>query len=439
VSNKEKAKILNELLEIIIQSSPQCQECFSAYRSWISNKNLAFIVPHQYAQAYEILSMSIYLGDKFISTNFSPKTALTHAEKKIISLKKLGRNFDESSASSIFEELYKISPETKKIFAPISGIRLSNHSKFSIGAYVICHSSQFTIPISQAPCMCIGVTVEDVYDDIIALNIATNLFIDFCRIVHFFLGKFDNNHVIKIGLPALPSLSPTQMYVESSSFMILGGQDEFLGASTNNRTLEIIDIDNNLFIDHTQLSPLWNMHVHSIKDGKTLSNNDRKKFNKKLSTRIINSSIATGEAAKNEDIKNSMIYACVALETLLSYDHETFINDDNSFFKRVISAVRYVFTKKKKSLGITERMAISMAFILGKDKKSYDHVYSRVKKLYGMRSALVHGGQKIITMNDSAELGSFVRAAIAILLIDSRFTKMETIDELWTYILNSKQ
>lgn len=79
-----------------------------------------------------------------------------------------------------------------------------------------------------------------------------------------------------------------------------------------------------------------------------------------------------------------------------------------------------------------------MATILAKNNEGFDEIYKIIKKLYGMRSALVHGDQKTIVKNDAVQLGTLVRAAIAKLLNDERFKNIENIGELWELIKNIK-
>jgi hypothetical protein len=439
MENKDLIRIVKMLLDIIIQTDTQQAVTSLTHKSWISPPGIpSFIVQKDRGTDYEILMKLLYANDPFIAVNFSVKTAYEHIEKKLLQVKRSDQPIDVNFINSLFKELHAIKPENKKVYTPISGVRLAKGTSFHLGVYEFCLSTKFVIPVNIDQCLCIGVLLENIYDDNFAMEFATNLFIDFCRLVHFYLGRFDNQHVVKFGLPLYPSYTQTHIYVESSSFIILDDDDKFHSSSINTKSSEVIDIDNIFFTQHPELGSIWDTHKTSLKCGSGLTNKQRKDFNKKLDTRIVNASIATGEVAKNEDVKNSMIYACVALETLLSYDNNIFINNDTTFIDRIRSSMRYIFSKKKKGIGITERMALSMSFILGKNKESSDFIYKRVKELYGLRSAMVHGGQKSITMAESAELGGYVRAAIAKILRDPRFAGMKTIDELWSLIITSK-
>jgi hypothetical protein len=65
------------------------------------------------------------------------------------------------------------------------------------------------------------------------------------------------------------------------------------------------------------------------------------KHTTKIQQRIINSALAIGESAKSIDLRNSVIYSCVALETLFSFD-------EGSLFKP----------------GIGEQIAEALAFVI---------------------------------------------------------------------------
>lgn len=248
-----------------------------------------------------------------------------------------------------------ITPETKKIYTPISGIRITQGNSFKLGIYEFCLSNKFKIPINNGLCTCIGVTLDNIYDNQYALNVSENLFIDFGRLIHFLLGRFDNEHIIKIGLPVYPIISTDKMYVDTSSSIILNTNDNFDHSSISNRYLEIISIDNDFFTAHPQLNKIWQLQEESIKNSQSLSKNEIKKFNKKLSTRIINSAIAIGASAESNDIKSSMIYACIGLETLLSYEDYSSINYDNNLWDRLKSSIKYIFTNKKIKLGLLRK------------------------------------------------------------------------------------
>lgn len=430
---RENIEALSRLYELVEFSQTITIPC---YRNLLSINGKSYIVPLKEKDQYDLLMRSLYASDNFLVKNFSYKTISSFVEEKIINIKKNNIQITNNFANSFFDKLKNITPETKRVYTPISGIRITQGNSFKLGIYEFCLSNKFKIPITNDLCTCIGVTLDNIYDNQYALNVSENLFIDFGRLIHFLLGRFDNEHIIKIGLPIYPMISHDKMYVNTSSSIILNINDCFDHSSISNRYLEVIPIDNNFFTAHPQFNKIWELQEESIKSSQSLSKNEIKQFNKKLSTRIINSAIAIGASAESDDIKSSMIYACIGLETLLSYDDNSSITYDNNLWDRLKSSIKYIFTTQKNKIGVTEKMAVGMATILAKNKDGFNEIYKIIKKLYGMRSALVHGGQKIIVKNDAIQLGTMVRAAIAKLLNDERFKHIESIGELWDLIKN---
>ena len=146
---------------------------------------------------------------------------------------------------------------------------------------------------------------------------------------------------------------------------------------------------------------------------KLLSLYEKKHFGTKLSDiekRIVNASLAVGESMMSENIKNSIIYTCIALEILFSFD-------DGSLFQ--------------KSIG--DRLADTFVFIVAKDRQSRLDTSERIKKVYSMRSALVHGGEKS-TNNDYVMINILVRAAIAELLNNQKYSVIKKIDDLYNMV-----
>ncbi|MBA0443374.1 hypothetical protein D7Y51_09725 [Stenotrophomonas maltophilia] len=124
----------------------------------------------------------------------------------------------------------------------------------------------------------------------------------------------------------------------------------------------------------------------------------------------MNCSISLGEALKTQTEKDSVIHTCIALEILLSYD-------EGSLFQ--------------KSIG--DRLAETFVFIVAKDKESRIEMSKLLKKVYRMRSALVHGGNKEIDQS-YATIIQYSRAAIAELLTSDKYKDIKKIDDLYDMV-----
>ncbi len=82
---------------------------------------------------------------------------------------------------------------------------------------------------------------------------------------------------------------------------------------------------------------------------------------------------------------------------------------------------------------ITQRFAIRGAHLIGQHFASRKELYKRLKKLYGLRSAIVHSGSIKVTDADKGTIAYFVRAAIFTMLTLKPFTEMKTVEEFHSW------
>jgi len=79
---------------------------------------------------------------------------------------------------------------------------------------------------------------------------------------------------------------------------------------------------------------------------------------------------------------------------------------------------------------VTQRFAIRGAHLIGKDFDSRKKIHKRLKRLYELRSAIVHSGSTEIADADRDTIAHFVRAAIFTMLVSKPFCDMRTVEEL---------
>lgn len=129
-----------------------------------------------------------------------------------------------------------------------------------------------------------------------------------------------------------------------------------------------------------------------------------------MKERLLNSALALGQSMNDRDIKNSIIYTCISLEILFSFD-------ESSLFQKSIS----------------DKLADILVFIVATDTQSRINTSSFIKKFYGLRSALVHGGNKK-TNNDYIAINTLLRSAINELLNNKKYQNIENIDRLYSMV-----
>lgn len=394
----EKIELLNSALGLIVPCTHE--EALHSRKSWMSHDGALAV---KSLELFNAILEELYLSDKNIIKRFSRKTTFKEIEKKILIHRKSNILFSKEQADNIFSELLKVESQSLCVLSPISGIRLtSENGEFSV--FKFGRSSTLQLPLANDSEYYIQIKINDVYDNEVAISCASNAFDDFSRLVTFISGKNDNSIVIKIGLPVYPRIGEEKMYVETSSYQLLKDISDFPNASVNNRYVDIIPIDHEYFKDNSDFSKLLSLYE---KKHSNLQMSDIEK-------RIVNSSLAIGESMSSENTKNSIIYTCIALEILFSFD-------DGSIFQ--------------KSIG--DRLADTFVFIVANDKESRINTSKIVKKVYSMRSSLVHGGDKTIS-NDYILVNILMRAAISELLNNEKYKSVKKIDDLYDMVKSAQ-
>jgi len=395
---------LHELLNYnlsLIQKEKTSGNSMTHPKSWI-NKDETLYLTKENIEQFNVSLEKIYSINNNIYTKFTRKKIYKFIEDELVKKKKANKIFsglDEELFFSLFE---KQKPYKKYIIAPISGIRLDNVDKINISIFEIGKASQLkSILSNDADGYYIAVQIDNIYDDLIAIEEAKNKFLDFIRLIVFLSGKNDKKILIKTGLPSYPSMSHEQMYVETSSYHITENiQDDFPSSQTNSIYLEKIPVDNPFFCKNENFIKLWEIYEkkHS---SKTPS---------KMEARLLSASIAIGESALSKNVKNSIIYTSMAFEILFSFD-------EGSLFQ--------------KSIG--DRLADTFAFVVAKDKKTRLETIKSVKEFYRLRSALVHGGDKKIN-NDYVVFNMLLSAVISELLNNEKYKNVKKIDDLYEMV-----
>jgi len=263
---------------------------------------------------YEYIE-EIYCSDKNISARFSRRTIFDFIEKDLIRQKMNKVEYTCEMGESLFSHQHGISPCFVNITAPISGVRLDDSARdFSLSAFKFGYLQDLEIPISGESDLDDGLyiqtAIDNVYDKTLAIAKAENAFLDFARLIVFISGKNDNSIRINTGLPLRPSVSREKMYVNTDSYQITDKQGRLEQCKIENKYLEKIPVNNSFFVSHQQLNKLWRLYNNKHRGDKLTD----------IELRIINSVLAVGESIMNTNIKNSVIYTCIALEILFSYD-----------------------------------------------------------------------------------------------------------------------
>lgn len=382
---------VEELLSLIETGSRE--QAMAAPKSW------PFSPPYHYVMNFEAYNNAISKlceVNETVAKRFSRKTIREFTEKEIIRVKK-GITQKPSTQEEFFKEFLDATSSKLNVAAPLSGVRLDGVDNFEISVFKFGHLDSLQIPVAnEKEGLYVSVSIENVYDPTLAIEAAENAFCDMARLISFLSGKQDGSIFIKTGLPLLPNLSHERMYVATQSYLVTNNEGELESTEIGNRHLEKIPINNDFFKNNPAFGRLWDLFSKRHTQNKL---ND-------LESRIINSALSLGESALTSDPRNSIIYTCIALETLFSFD-------EGSLFQ--------------KSIG--EKLADIFAFLVAKDAESRLAASKIVKKVYSMRSAIVHGGNQR-SSNENLAVNIYLRAAISELLNNDKFKNITKISQL---------
>lgn len=393
----ELLKLLNNSLELLEKSVDRPIDYFKA---WFNPNESVYILNQNSKKFQENLEL-IYSINKNIYSRFTRQKIYKYIEDAIVNKKMKNEIFLEENENFFFKQFEEMKPYNRYIIAPISGIRLDKTEKINISIFEIGKTTQLKSILSdEQDGYYIAVKIDNIYDELIAIEEAKNKFLDFIRIIVFISGRNDKTIKIKTGLPSYPSFSHEKIYVESSSYQITENtNDEFPSATINNIHCEKIPLDNEFFCQNDNFKKLW--HLYEGCNNRKIS---------KMEKRILNASIAIGESALSTNLKNSIIYTSMAFEILFSFD-------EGSLFQ--------------KSIG--DKLADIFVFMVCKDKDSRLNTIKLVKDFYKLRSALVHGGEANINQ-DYVGFNRLLSAVISELLNNTKYEHVKTINHLYDMV-----
>ena len=353
--------------------------------------------------AYHNILEGLAVENSTVASRFSRKTIYKFIEERLPRLKRSG---EIPEASDIFfKELLDLGSTSMVVSAPISGVRLDGDIRsFDLACFRFGYLEDMEIPIFNQSGLSISTTIKDVYDTEIAFQKAENAFRNFAKLIIFISGKQDKSILIETGLPLKPNVSHEHMYVSTNAYQIQDEEGRTSSSDIKVIHIEKIPVNNEFFNSKENLGKLWLLYERKH-SGEKLGD---------LEARVLNSALALGESASTNDIRNSILYTCIALEILFS-------RDEGSLFQ--------------KSIG--QNVADLFAFIVAKDTESRKLIAKLTKKVYGMRSAIVHGGDKEMS-SENLVVNYYLRGALSELLTAQRFKKIKRLSEISEMLVDAQ-
>lgn len=112
----------------------------------------------------------------------------------------------------------------------------------------------------------------------------------------------------------------------------------------------------------------------------------------------------------------------------------------SAFLKSAI-ALEIIFTYSEKSIitpSILNQISEGAALLLGGTVEERLEIESKVKKLYGLRSAIVHSGNKNISESDHQNMLGISRSVVAKLLTSEILINIESVEKLYELLKSTK-
>jgi len=112
-----------------------------------------------------------------------------------------------------------------------------------------------------------------------------------------------------------------------------------------------------------------------------------------------------------------------------------------SAFVKAATALEVLFSANEKGVitpSIMAQIAESCAFLLGDTPAVAVEIERQVRRLYGVRSAVVHSGKDSVAEDDLNALIHICRTIIMVLLSDEEFAETDTIAKLADYFKRKK-
>jgi len=112
----------------------------------------------------------------------------------------------------------------------------------------------------------------------------------------------------------------------------------------------------------------------------------------------------------------------------------------SAFLKSAI-ALEIIFTYNEKTIitpSILNQISEGAALVLGQSVKERLQIETKVKKLYGLRSAIVHSGNKNISTADHHNMLDISRSVVAKLLTSKALLSITSVEELYELLKHTK-
>jgi len=371
------------------------QEMSKIYKAY-GNSKYYLVFMNDFVEEHLDILNRMYNKEKAINNRITLNSFSRKIINNIRQYKSSSIPFNEEVIKTILDEIYLLEIKEYSIFYEVYGISLINKEK------IFC-VSKFNIyywPITKK-------IIEDKYEDskrffgyknhdyLIettietateerAIELAATQFEKWQYCMHVLLGHKHRKYHISINHEK--PVYTRQTFVTSKDGI-------FSNTSSENDT-ETINVDDLYFTNNEKYNAIW----------KLLSLKKPNDFEK----RILLAIEWLGQAYQENSTQNSFIKAAISLEIIFTYHEKAIITPS-----------------------ILYQISESIAMILGENVNTCLKIEKEFKKLYEIRSSIVHAGNKEIEYSYLNDILNYSRNIILELLTNKKYSNIKSIDELY--------
>ncbi|MDI2090409.1 HEPN domain-containing protein [Commensalibacter oyaizuii] len=417
-------ELLNELLSLITiyLDYPQNENSKEIYNKIIFEHNNQ--TKRIFYTVNDKQKFDLYINDTLKMLNekakLSNETITDYTIKRLIVSKMKEYNYTLDNINIFIQELRSLEREVTQVITNIVGIDLEKNQKpiqmgcFEVGYFCDINDktkqvgSWFNFLKKRGNPLYFKANIYHLDLDDKHYNKKISLYtLDFIRLLLFISGNSNSNHKIKTGsefYDELGNLLITDFY----HYLYLDEDWQLVGGSGGQKSTVKLSINELVSLDiYEHFQNLWNFY-------QKIQNNPKSKEISDIHKRILSASLAVGESIRSEEEKNSLIYTCIALESLFSFNEE-------QLFQRSIG----------------DKIADCLAFIVGTNKEGRKGIIKHTKEIYKARCALVHGSQSSKTV-DLYWINDLIRTAIGEFLRNKKYKDLKTINQLYDMVKDAR-
>ncbi|GIC75347.1 HEPN domain-containing protein [Moritella sp. F3] len=360
----------------------------------LPNKRLN-VVGHNNLLEFEELVNSLYEEEKDIFNSFSHKVFVKKLIATIGEAKFADEKITDEKVKALFRDLKATPLVDFSVYREIFGIAMNQNQKLTFGNFEISHISlakEHDFKESDHDFMFFGKEPEylikynvNARDRDRAKEIADEAFQKFTLFLRYIIGT--SNRKFEVGILHFSGSKVRKAYISSSD-----GQLNV--ESSRYGYVEPIPLDNNYFSN----SEVGYDKVWQLID----------KRQSKLEQRLATAIEWLGRSLQEDAIQAAFIEASIALESIFTYSEKSIV-----------------------SPSILSQISESTALLLGSDLSSRLEIEKHIKKLYSIRSGIVHAGSKDVSEESYAIFVSYIRNVITKLLVSEPYCSCNTVESMY--------